>query len=325
MENLLDEVQRDTRLTRAAATYGGEFAGACPFCGGTDRFRVWPEKDGGRWWCRQCDKSGDLVAYLVEVGRMTTSDAYRARHGDQVATRATPTKAPAVAAPEPTDPPPEAWQERAWAFVAWAQSQLWGDAGADALAYLHGRGLTDETVRHAGLGYNTRDWYEERTRWGMPEGKRIWLPRGVVIPWFIGRDLWRVNVRRWPGEHDPKVIGPAGYTQGLYEADRVSADRPAILVEGELDVLSIQQAAPDLVTAVATGSTGHGRRARWAARLAVSPLVLVSFDAGDEAEPARAWWLEALPNGRYWRPYWGDGNDLLQAGALRGWIEAGLR
>ena len=40
---------------KAATTNGGEYAGPCPNCGGSDRFRVWPVEKGGegRCWCRR--------------------------------------------------------------------------------------------------------------------------------------------------------------------------------------------------------------------------------------------------------------------------------
>lgn len=50
--DLLDLIGRDTTLKKVSGTRGGEYAGACPFCGGTDRLRVQPEQ--GQWWCRQC-------------------------------------------------------------------------------------------------------------------------------------------------------------------------------------------------------------------------------------------------------------------------------
>ncbi|MCF0231984.1 MAG: hypothetical protein HUJ63_06905, partial [Enterococcus sp.] len=33
-----------------------ELSGACPFCGGKDRFRLWPQEGdkGGYWLCRGC-------------------------------------------------------------------------------------------------------------------------------------------------------------------------------------------------------------------------------------------------------------------------------
>ena len=82
---------------------------------------------------------------------------------------------------------------------------------------------------------------------------------GVVIPWEIGGELWRVNIRRPVG--DPKYIGPAGCAMGLYNADALTA-APAVLVEGEIDALTVGQAAGDLVTAVATGSVSWGHRPR---------------------------------------------------------------
>jgi DNA primase len=40
--NLVDLIGRDTTLRKVASTHGGEYAGSCPWCGGDDRFRVWP-------------------------------------------------------------------------------------------------------------------------------------------------------------------------------------------------------------------------------------------------------------------------------------------
>ena len=42
---------------------GPEYAGACPACGGRDRFRIWPEHRSGksRFWCRGCNACGDSI------------------------------------------------------------------------------------------------------------------------------------------------------------------------------------------------------------------------------------------------------------------------
>ena len=50
--DLLAICGHDTQLKRVAATGGGEYAGASPFCGGVDRFRVNPYANPGRWLCR---------------------------------------------------------------------------------------------------------------------------------------------------------------------------------------------------------------------------------------------------------------------------------
>jgi hypothetical protein len=44
---------------------GKEYHGACPMCGGTDRFCVWPAR--GRAWCRQCNASGDALAWAMRL------------------------------------------------------------------------------------------------------------------------------------------------------------------------------------------------------------------------------------------------------------------
>jgi hypothetical protein len=52
-------------LKRVSSSGGGEYAGPCPFCGGTDRFRCWPVK--GRAWCRQCGWKGDAIQLLRDA------------------------------------------------------------------------------------------------------------------------------------------------------------------------------------------------------------------------------------------------------------------
>ena len=153
--------------------------------------------------------------------------------------------------------------------------------------------------------------------------KRTWLPRGVVIPWEIGGELWRVNIRRPAG--DPKYLQVSGSASGLYNADALTPNRSAVLVEGEFDALIITQHAGDLVATVATGSTSGARRTRWIAQLALPPLVLVAFDADDAGDKAAAYWLRVLTKAKRWRPFWGDANAMAQDGAdVRAWLAAGL-
>ena len=62
--DLLALAGHDTSLKKIATTGGGEYAGPCPFCSGTDRFRVQPESR--RWLCRNCTggKWQDAIAYV---------------------------------------------------------------------------------------------------------------------------------------------------------------------------------------------------------------------------------------------------------------------
>jgi hypothetical protein len=57
---------------------GPEYHGPCPFCGGTDRFVVWPEKgNAGRYWCRQCRRHGDAIQLLRDRDGLTFIEAKR--------------------------------------------------------------------------------------------------------------------------------------------------------------------------------------------------------------------------------------------------------
>lgn len=75
---ILDIIRRNitdsSKLKHISAAKGGEWCSPCPSCGGDDRFRCWPNQDGGgmaqqhgvpgTWWCRQCNQGGDVFDLL---------------------------------------------------------------------------------------------------------------------------------------------------------------------------------------------------------------------------------------------------------------------
>jgi len=335
---ILDLIQQETGSTfrRKASTDGGEWAGPCPFCrAGDDRFQVWPVK--GRYKCiRYCGRGGDAIQFVREYKQMGFQAAkeylathYRMETGESDAHRETVKRSNAHT--EPCQAPGGLWSDRAWEFVFDCQQHLM-ERGTNpkALEWLHGRKLTDETLWAVGIGYNPAGQYIERAAWGLPpatreDGRRkdLWLPRGVVIPWVIDGDLWGVRIRRPVG--DPKYYWIPGGAPALYRADSLTGARPAVLVEGEIDALTIAQEAGDVAVAVATGSTGGGRHVRWLARLALPPAVLVAYDADEPGEKAAGYWLDVVKNAKRWRPYWGDANGLAQEGVnVRNWILTGI-
>ncbi len=198
MNDNLSLVGLAANMRKVARTRGGEYAGPCPFCGGEDRFRVWPDHPSGsvEWWCRRCGKGGDEVAFRVECGHLTTTEAWRLRHDGARVALPMETVAIVPNRKKRPGPPGPVWQEKARVFVAECKEILWSDRYGGVRGWLHKRGLTDDTIRTAGLGYNNRAREYPRQDWGLDEGKPIWLPRGIVIPWEIGGDLWRVNIRR---------------------------------------------------------------------------------------------------------------------------------
>jgi DNA primase len=65
MNDVFSLAEEDTHLHKVAVN---ECAGACPGCGGTDRFRVRYSRETGAWsfMCRSCWDAGQ---YLPEKGR----------------------------------------------------------------------------------------------------------------------------------------------------------------------------------------------------------------------------------------------------------------
>ena len=89
----------------------------------------------------------------------------------------------------PTDAPAEPSglpEGDALVLMEAAVARLWTDEGVDAVAYLHGRGLTDETIRDARLGL-------------VPPLDLPGRPRGVALPWFNGDRLALVTLRQPEG------------------------------------------------------------------------------------------------------------------------------
>ena len=342
MTTLLDLVPG---LRKIATTAGGEYAGPCPLCGGRDRFHVqpaypWRDGDTGAWFCRQCSPQwDDAPALVMRLHGVRYPDALvilgqpPSPHG-----RGAGGEGPTAPPPPPTPVPPDpAWQARAAAYAATCKDHLWSSAGERARAWLVQRGFTEEFLMSTDLGYQPADDWQPPLAWGLPiAARRVWLPRGIVIPWRAAGHLWNIEIRRplTPAQLDqgePKYVSvKGGSKQCLLGADHIDAADPVVLVEGALDRLAVRQAAADLVTVVAAGSTTGGRQSTWLLRLALAPQVLIAFDRDDPGEQAAAWWLQALgPRAVRWQPDPGfkDPNAMLQAlgdSGLRAWVQAGL-
>ncbi|MBU0513660.1 MAG: hypothetical protein KJ621_02695 [Proteobacteria bacterium] len=153
--NILDLLAEDgITPKRVASTRGGGYASACPLCGGDERFRAWPEQgDGGRWWCRGCDRGGDLIQYLREVGGLDFPEAARlvGKELDRCPISGTPRSVGKLRhppwTPRESEPRPSAWSDKAALAAGWFHDQLVGPAGADIRAYLARRGLSDSIIR----------------------------------------------------------------------------------------------------------------------------------------------------------------------------------
>jgi DNA primase len=331
--NLLDEMQRDGfSVSRKSRSRGGQYNGPCILdCGGIGNDRLWVQPNFGDYgWfrCNVCGAKGSGVDYLMMKRGWSKQEAlkyvgWKPRDGSE----------PQFLIPKnilagevyPThEAPPAKWQEKARAFVDYCRETLWSEKGQGALDYLRARGLKDETIKVAQLGYNPAKLRQSADKWGLKQHSI--LAPGIVIPWVLGEnEIWRITIRDETtpeGSKEGRYKQVAGGSNGLYFGFLLSYDRPVILVEGEFDALSIAQECGHHVAVCATGTTEGSRITRWLAALAVKDMVLVAFDAEESGDKAADWWLKRLENARRLRPFWKDANQMLQDGVdlLNEWI-----
>ncbi len=327
--DLLALVEEDGfRVVQKSQSRGGQYNGPCPFegCGGTDRFRIQPYQGRYGWFaCNQCGRKGSAVDYLMLKRGMTKQEAltvvgWMPKDGSEpgmILPRSAYNERPQW------NEPPERWQEGATALYRRCQRCLWSDQGREALAYLQRRGLTENTIKTAMLGYHAKEAYGSAQEWGRP----VKLPQGIVIPWFFQGKVWRITIRdERVKEGEGRYMQVAGGSNGLYLADSLTLKRPAtVMTEGEFDALSLAQECRDLVSVVATGTTQGSHTPRWVSLLACQQCVLVAFDAEETGDSAASWWTTHLERAQRLRPWWKDANQMLQDGAdLRRWLGASV-
>jgi DNA primase len=235
--------------------------------------------------------------------------------------------------PRVTAAPGDTWQAKARKLVDDSVHNLWDIYDKLALDFLiKKRGLTEATIKEFSLGCILFDQREPAPEWGLEEvlkdagkAKKLWFPRGHVIPLCTGDQVLRVRIRRPKSAGDPRFFLVRGSDT---RAMILGTDKPvSIVVESELDALLLYQEVGALVNVVALGSAQIRPDQQTADLFNQSQLILVSLDA-DPAGAAESWgwWKKHYLQARRWPPLGGkDIGDMLAAGVnIRTWIEAGL-
>ena len=225
--DLLAIISSDANLLRVASSGGGEWAGPCPFCGGSDRFRVQPHHPAGaRWFCRGCGdgKWHDVIDYIMRRDGLTFQQAIDGL--SPMNTTKEKTKESTIDR--------EKWKERAAIFIAECESLLWKDEGNHARQWLYNRGLKPCILKEWGIGFNPIDRKEQPESWGLDD-KPVWIPKGIVIPCRDALGLHYVKIRQ--SKREPKYFILRGGKMMLYGADTLKDFWAAFLFESELDVL----------------------------------------------------------------------------------------
>jgi DNA primase len=301
------------------------FAGPCPACGGTDRLVLRPAEQ--RWFCRQCSpRGGDTETFLMRFCGMTFKEACQHTGRQTKSLKSNPRKPESKWTPKETFFPAETWIRRADEYVEAAKEQLWAAPGTAALDHLRGRGLKDATIKKAGLGFVPRDIWEPSELWGLERDKKIWLPKGVLIPCRADTgQVLRLRIRRDKADDE---FGRYIVIPGSNMTPMVLPGNPAatIIVESELDGILIHQEAEDLITAIALGSAQARPDVRTEAIIRRADTVLYSMDFDEAGVREFKWWRKHFPKSAPWpTPGAKDPGEYHQAGGnVRAWIMAGL-
>src|SRR5579862_9241548 len=164
----------------------------CPFHNEHKGYSLAVWEDG--WRCfGACGAKGDVLDWLQRYRGLSFTEACEylgADHPTERTRRVHRAEPSAKYFAREAEPPGHTWQEDARKIVDGAESVLWSPESERALQYLKKRGLTEETILRARLGYIPgRPW--EWLRLG-----KLTVPCGITIPWFVGQELWAVKVRR---------------------------------------------------------------------------------------------------------------------------------
>ena len=134
-------------------------------------------------------------------------------------------------------------------------------------AYLHGRGLNEETLRVWWIGFQPQEGRRDPAEcWGFPaqtaSGQRAWvrIPRGIVLRWLLDGQLWQLKVRT--NRENPKYLAISGGHPCLFWADTLVPGEPAILAEGKFDAMLLWQEVGDLIGVATLGSCNRGLSVR---------------------------------------------------------------
>ena len=193
-------------------------------------------------------------------------------------------------------------------LVSDATTRLWSAEGTEALAYLHRRGLTDETIRAARLGV------VESISIPRQDGSRF-NARGVVIPWFDGDRLTLVKLRR-PGTTNPRYVEAFRDRPTIFPCPAaVRPGRPLIIVEGEFDCLLLAQELGEAVLTLGSASI-RPDSAILGAMLA-APRWFIATDADKAGDLAASGWPPRAvrirpPEGKDWTAFHATGFNRIR-------------
>ncbi len=270
---ILDLVQDFVQLKKAGTNYKG----LCPFHGEkTPSFMVSPSKQ--IWHCFGCGLGGDIFEFIKQMENVEFADALKIL-ADRTGVELRKQTFQQVQTAQKKDILYEINDQAAkyYAKVLW-DSQ----AGSEALQYLRGRGLTDQTIKNWQLGFAPDDYHYLENFLAKNFDKKDIVLAGLIIKsdkdnsyfdrfhdrvmfpiinlhgqvvGFTGRLLHdKPNTGKYVNSPETPIYNKSREIYGLYQAkNAIRKENRALLVEGNMDVITCHQAGFNM--AVATSGT----------------------------------------------------------------------
>jgi DNA primase len=297
-------VGRRVRLARS----GRQWKGCCPFHGEkTPSFYVYED---GHYHCFGCGAHGDAIGFVMQSEGASFTEAV-----ERLASEA------GLEVPKPSAQAAEVERQRLTlasvlgAAQAGFHRRLFLPEGQQALAYLRGRGLSEDTIRRFGLGWSGEGrgaLVADLGREGITQEQLLdaGLMRrddetGRTFDLFFNRVMFPIRDRRGRvisfggrilGDGQPKYVnGPEtalfSKRRTLYGLDQareaVRNGAPLVVVEGYMDVIALAQAGiGGAVAPLGTALTEEQLQELW--RHASAPILCFDGDAAGSRAAARA-------------------------------------
>ena len=317
-EGFLQELKMRNDITEVVSPYvnlkrrGRNMVGLCPFHGEkTPSFNIYTEN--GSFYCFGCGVGGDVISFIMKIENLDYVDAVKF-----LAQRA------GMELPENSyDDSMSKLRKRIYEAnreaARFYYKTLYQPLGKEGLDYLHGRMLSDRTIRHFGLGFADDDWSSLTTHLkslGFSENELVSANLAVqrrsgngVYDRFTNSVMFpiidlRGNVIAFGGrimtDQKPKYLNTSDTpvfkkSENLFSLNNAknAGSRTLMLCEGYMDVIAVTQAG--FKNAVATlGTALTTEQAMLIKRYADE--VIICYDADEAGQKATARAIPILRN-----------------------------
>ncbi|MDI9559397.1 MAG: hypothetical protein QM300_13890 [Pseudomonadota bacterium] len=234
--------------------------------------------------------------------------------------------------------PGDVWRSQANEFLRVSIENLLSGRHPEILHYLlEIRGFSKDTLDRHRIGYNPDDKSIERQDWGLPivkdqdgREKKLWLPKGIVIPSFQDGVLQRIRIGSWGQGGDTKLKVKEYYIPGSSLAPVVidAHKESTVVVLYDIDALILSQEVGDYVNII---SLGHPRarpdkRALDMLAAAKGSVLFTLSGASEDVRSSLNWWKLNVDGVKRWPyPEKDEEEAEFRAGKmLKAWIMSGL-